>query len=434
MMINTNFTKQDNQNPLPGDLPDKDAKADEFSALMAGLCMTPPSGPVTPIPVSEKPAAQGDVEFPGPEGQTNSASPASDGKVLPAGDDIKAILADADAKSPACGTDIRSAQGGTEPALAVGDTKPLSFEDASKPGRPYDGGRPPLSDIDVKPDVQIAAPIKAIVKDLKTQANKFEGIPVLSGSIAGAKNFAALTKEKTLIVQGLAGAQIHLDPAAPLSTDTAPEPTVTHFDHNYVVDPVRLADFIQARADRKLPRLISDISDIATSDNTSVLPDELAAKIDAPALPRAAEMLEQIRPALIQLAAAAANEGKQILKMRLHPAELGTVEIRLEKNDSGVLEAHFRTDTDSAKHFLTQGLAQLRDALQNAGWQVGKMEISSSSFSSANADGGEGSAHKDARQRDETSSNGSAKRFGPDPAISDGRLDASADHLVSLRA
>ena len=431
-MINTNFTKQDNQNPLPGDPPDKDAKADEFSALMAGLCMTPPGNSlVKPIPVSDKSAAQSDGEFPGPEGQTNSASPVSGEKALPAGDDIKAILADMDVKSSPCGTGI------AEPALAANDTKPLSFEDVSKPGRPYNGGRPPLSDIDVKPDVQIAVPIKAIVKDLKTQANKFEAIPVLSGSIGVAKNFAALTKEKTLIVQGLTDAQVHLDPAAPLSSDTAPEPNVTHFDHNNVIDPVRLADFILARADRKLPRLISDISDIATSDTISILPDELAAKIDAPALSRAPQMLamlEQIRPALIQLAAAAADEGKQILKMRLHPAELGTVEIRLEKNDSGVLEAHFNTDTDSAKHFLTRGLAQLRDALQNAGWQVGKMEISSSSFSSVNADGGEGSAQKDARQPNETSSNGPAKRFGPDPAISDGRLDASADHLVSLRA
>jgi flagellar hook-length control protein FliK len=122
--------------------------------------------------------------------------------------------------------------------------------------------------------------------------------------------------------------------------------------------------------------------------------------------------------------------------MRLHPAELGTVEIRLERNDAGVLEAHFKTDTDAARHFLTQGLDALRHSLQNAGWQVGRVEISTGAFSS-NSSGADGSAQKDAGQRNETSPGSGSKDFGPASTRSDDQADAAAlltDRLVNLRA
>ncbi len=170
----------------------------------------------------------------------------------------------------------------------------------------------------------------------------------------------------------------------------------------------------------KLPRISH--GEIAQAE-ASVLPKTSTAAA-------AAAALEQVKPAVIQLAAATANEGKQILKMRLHPAELGTVEIRLEKNAAGVLEAHFKTDTDTAKHFLTQGLDALRHSLQNAGWQVGRVEISTGAFSTT----ADSSAQKDARQRDETSPGREAKNFGPASTRSGDQADILTDRLVNLRA
>jgi len=70
------------------------------------------------------------------------------------------------------------------------------------------------------------------------------------------------------------------------------------------------------------------------------------------------------------------------LKLRLHPAELGAVEIKLERNNSGTLNAYFQTETDGARAALSQNLEQLRDSLQNAGFQIGQLEITNGSNSS----------------------------------------------------
>lgn len=97
----------------------------------------------------------------------------------------------------------------------------------------------------------------------------------------------------------------------------------------------------------------------------------------------AARVIEQINPHLLELAALTEkNREKQILKMRLHPAELGAVEITIEKSNSGALNAYFQTETDGARQALSQNIEQLRDTLQQAGWQVGQMEISTGAGSS----------------------------------------------------
>jgi hypothetical protein len=96
-----------------------------------------------------------------------------------------------------------------------------------------------------------------------------------------------------------------------------------------------------------------------------------------------AKIAEQINPHLLELAALTDKKNeKQTLKMRLHPAELGTIEIKLERNNAGTLNAFFKTETEGARTALTNNLEQLRDSLQNAGWQIGQMEITSGSFSS----------------------------------------------------
>ncbi|MEK7724445.1 MAG: flagellar hook-length control protein FliK [Acidobacteriota bacterium] len=94
------------------------------------------------------------------------------------------------------------------------------------------------------------------------------------------------------------------------------------------------------------------------------------------------KIAEQINPHLLELAGLVEkNNETEILKMRLNPAELGTVEITLERDKSGVLHAQFKTETEGARQALSNGLEQLRDSLQNAGWDIGQLNITNGSTS-----------------------------------------------------
>ena len=112
--------------------------------------------------------------------------------------------------------------------------------------------------------------------------------------------------------------------------------------------------------------------------------------------------------------------------MRLHPADLGSVEIRLEKNNAGTLNAYFRTETDGAKQALTQNLEQLRDSLQNAGWQIGQMEITNSSSSST-----AGQHHQNNPRQSESVENYNFSRSSDKP---DDLEQNSSNRLLSLLA
>ena len=78
----------------------------------------------------------------------------------------------------------------------------------------------------------------------------------------------------------------------------------------------------------------------------------------------------------------------QLIKLRLRPAELGAVEIRVERNLDGKINAHLTTHLEATKQILTENISELRNSLQRAGWQVDHLEISCSSFSTANLDSG----------------------------------------------
>ena len=77
----------------------------------------------------------------------------------------------------------------------------------------------------------------------------------------------------------------------------------------------------------------------------------------------------------------------QIIKLRLRPAELGAVEIRLEQNANGKLNAHLTTQLESTKQILTDNISDLRQSLQQAGCQVERVEVSCESFSAATQSG-----------------------------------------------
>jgi hypothetical protein len=120
-----------------------------------------------------------------------------------------------------------------------------------------------------------------------------------------------------------------------------------------------------------------------------------------------------------------AKEGKDILKMRLHPAELGHVEIEIERDSSGTITAKIRTETESAQHILIEGLNELRDSLRESGIDVGVVEVTTSAASSGEQDG------RDHGSRQTRTSEFAESAFAPT------ELDHEAvdnDRLVSLRA
>jgi len=105
-------------------------------------------------------------------------------------------------------------------------------------------------------------------------------------------------------------------------------------------------------------------------------------------LPLELRVIDQVRDQVITfIPAQLGKESKDILKMRLNPAELGHVEIELARDSAGTISAHIRTETESAQHILIEGLNELRDSLRDAGVEVGNLEVSTSSTSSGEKDG-----------------------------------------------
>lgn len=100
-------------------------------------------------------------------------------------------------------------------------------------------------------------------------------------------------------------------------------------------------------------------------------------------------ILDQVGSTLNEMAAALQKDGaeKSVLKIRLKPAELGTVEVTLAKNADGVLEAHFQTDSPHTQNILNESLAALRESLENSGIKVGSLDTSCTTFLSGGNEG-----------------------------------------------
>lgn len=122
------------------------------------------------------------------------------------------------------------------------------------------------------------------------------------------------------------------------------------------------------------------------------------------------------------------GDEKRSIKIRLTPAELGTVEITLVRTADGVLDAHIHTDNPSTHSALKETLAQLRDSLENSGNKVGNLDTSCSDFSG-------GSSSRRDQQR--VAENPAYRTVFPDVAAAvDSRAGSSEsrDRLVSLQA
>ena len=117
-----------------------------------------------------------------------------------------------------------------------------------------------------------------------------------------------------------------------------------------------------------------------------------------------------------------------ILKLRLRPAELGGVEISLEKSESGKLIAHFQTESETTREILVERFDDLQNALQNAGWQVEKLEISCNSSLSA------GNENRDKQSRQPETAENKSTQTDNFENVSETAEDSNPNRLVNLRA
>lgn len=155
------------------------------------------------------------------------------------------------------------------------------------------------------------------------------------------------------------------------------------------------------------------------------------AQTESAAFPiRSEKILEQILTRLHSEISvfAGKNEKADILKLRLRPAELGVIEIKLEKSETGGLEAHLRTESDTTRQILMADFDQLRESLLAEGWHIERLEISSGLLSSTGSDNRENHS----RQAEEVE-NTFVQTDDFDNA-SEKKDDSTPNRLVSLRA
>ncbi|MGH9942501.1 MAG: flagellar hook-length control protein FliK [Pyrinomonadaceae bacterium] len=119
------------------------------------------------------------------------------------------------------------------------------------------------------------------------------------------------------------------------------------------------------------------------------------------------------------------------IKLRLHPEELGDVQLSLSRDESGRLSAHFAAPREEARAALSGGLDHLRAALEQAGIQLASLEVGAGTTSAGHTPGGGDQSAADASHatQQRTTSRTAAHEAAATPARAE-----RVDRLLTLRA
>lgn len=147
---------------------------------------------------------------------------------------------------------------------------------------------------------------------------------------------------------------------------------------------------------------------------------------------------EEFRHVAAQLAAGAAEVAREVnvrggsrtVRLRLRPEELGAVEITIKSEGAGRVSAHLSAERETTSRSLSDGLANLHEALQKAGVELAGLHVAHGvAAGGASTQGGgqtdTGAAAQVARFEAAT------KAAGPKAA---GPADEGAERLLSVRA
>ena len=72
----------------------------------------------------------------------------------------------------------------------------------------------------------------------------------------------------------------------------------------------------------------------------------------------------------------AVQEGRQYLEIRLHPKELGKIDIRIDTDSSKKVYIHAVFDNPMARQAFEQQLPQLRQSMLDQGFSLGEFALS----------------------------------------------------------
>lgn len=153
----------------------------------------------------------------------------------------------------------------------------------------------------------------------------------------------------------------------PAVTETAASPVVTDPVHAENVKSVQQADETQ-KSETKVKLAETTTSEsphitrsVAVEKNTTVRPSEIP--------PQVTKLVDQVTSAMNKAVASG-----QVLKIRLHPPELGVLQVELVQTENG-LSARLETDTLSTQKLLKEHMAVLKETLQQQGHSIEKIDV-----------------------------------------------------------
>ena len=140
----------------------------------------------------------------------------------------------------------------------------------------------------------------------------------------------------------------------------------------------------------------------------------------------------QVAHAMTQVASEAlTNREPRSIRIRLRPEELGEVQINISTDAQGHLNAHISAEHDATRRALAGGLDHLREALEQAGVNIDRLNVSVNQYANAGSgrqsDAGSQQAAKQSTVAAQTSSSLAENS-------SDDKSSEQEDRLLSVRA
>jgi flagellar hook-length control protein FliK len=132
---------------------------------------------------------------------------------------------------------------------------------------------------------------------------------------------------------------------------------------------------------------------------------------------------------IVELARDLGKRETRNIRVRLHPEELGQVDIRVSRDADGRLTALLWVERDATRQSLSGGIAHLREALERAGVTVDRLDVATTSGWDAGA--GDGAAR---HERREAGPAGHDRAEAHPKATAGRRQEAADDRLLSIRA
>lgn len=209
---------------------------------------------------------------------------------------------------------------------------------------------------------------------------------------------------------------------AETSRQVRPTPLVSLLQTTIAARPSRtLSEHSQTSPDPELPN-----AQTATLSPNNFPPVSASAN----SMPDARALVGQITQPIITVAEMIAKREARSIRVRLHPEELGEIELRISRDSLGLLNARISTEHETARHILSLGINHLRATLEQAGLNVDRLDVFVQSNHSQSTSGQQAQAQEQSHQ----------ERFAvPEPSLSDQPpipelADTPESRLLNMRA